>query len=70
MVCVKDFGKTITEADRTAVFKRQVQLEDGEKRGRGLGLAIVKRIAEAHGGEVWVEPNTPTGNSFCLRILR
>ena len=70
MICVKDFGKTITEADRTAVFKRQVQLEDGEKRGRGLGLAIVKRIAGAHGGEVWVEPNTPQGNSFCLRIPR
>ena len=68
IVRVKDFGKTIAEADRERIFERRVQLKEGEKRGRGLGLAIVKRIAEAHGGEVWVEPNTPHGNSFCLRI--
>lgn len=68
IVCVKDFGKTIAKADREQVFERRVQLEDGEKRGRGLGLAIVKRIALAHDGEVWVEANTPVGNSFCLRI--
>ncbi len=68
IVYVKDFGKTIAKADREHVFERQVQLEEGEKRGRGLGLAIVKRIALAHDGEVWVEPITPVGNSFCLRI--
>jgi len=68
VVSVKDFGKTIAEADREQVFERRVQLENGKERGRGLGLAIVKRIALAHGGEVWVEPNTPHGNSFCLRI--
>ncbi len=69
-VCVKDFGKTIQEADRLRVFDRAVQLDSNNKRGRGLGLAIVKRIAEAHEGEAWVEPNTPQGNSFCLRIPR
>ena len=68
IVCVKDFGKTIAEADRDQIFERQVQLENGKERGRGLGLAIVKRIAGAHGGEAWVEPNKPQGNSFCLRI--
>jgi len=31
-------------------------------------LAMVKRIAVAHAAEVWVEPNTPRGNSFNLRI--
>ncbi|MBC8193304.1 MAG: ATP-binding protein [FCB group bacterium] len=70
IVRVKDFGKTIAKADREQVFQRQVQLENGKERGRGLGLAIVKRIAAAHDGEVWVEPNTPKGNSFCLRIPR
>ena len=68
VVRVKDFGKTIAEADRDQIFERQVQLENGKERGRGLGLAIVKRIAGAHDGEVWVEPITPVGNSFCLRI--
>lgn len=68
VVRVKDFGKTIAQADRGQIFQRRIQLENGKGRGRGLGLAIVKRIAGAHGGEVWVEPNTPVGNSFCLRI--
>jgi signal transduction histidine kinase len=67
-ISVKDFGETIPEIHRRQVFHRTVQLEAGEKRGRGLGLAIVKRIADAHGGEAWVEPNTPRGNIFSLRI--
>ena len=68
LIAIKDFGTTIPEADRKRIFERQVQLDAGEKQGRGLGLAIVKRIAVAHGGEAWVEPNMPQGNSFCLRI--
>ena len=68
VVCVKDFGKTIAKADRERIFERRAQLEDGKEKGRGLGLAIVKRIALAHDGKAWVEPNTPQGNSFCVRI--
>lgn len=68
VICVKDFGSTIPEDKRMEIFKRNVQLEEGKKRGRGLGLAIVKRIAQAHNGEASVEPNKPTGNIFCLRI--
>jgi len=70
LVSVKDFGKTIPEKNRMHVFERNAQLAKENKRGRGLGLAIVKRIAIAHGGEAWVEPNKPKGNSFCLRIPR
>lgn len=68
LILVKDFGVTIDEADRETIFIRRAQLEGSEKRGRGIGLAIVKRIAEVHGGTGWVEPNLPSGNSFCLRI--
>jgi len=67
---VKDEGETIPLKDRENIFRRSYQIAKKEKRGRGLGLAIVKRIAAAHDGEVWVEPNTPKGNSFCLRIPR
>lgn len=67
-ICVKDLGTAIPANKRKSIFKRSIQLENGEKRGRGLGLAIVKRIAEAHNGEVWVEPNKPRGNIFCIRI--
>lgn len=63
-----DFGETIPENQREAVFTRSIQLEKGKKRGRGLGLSIVKYIAESLGGSVGVKPNDPTGNIFYLTI--
>jgi len=69
-VRVRDQGETIRSEDRENIFLRRFQLDTEVRRGRGLGLAIVKRIATAHNGEAWVEPNTPQGNSFCLRIPR
>ena len=34
----------------------------------GLGLAIARSLAHANGGEVWHEPNKPSGSVFCLRL--
>ncbi len=65
---VRDFGKTIPEAERERVFYRHIQLAKGKKHGRGLGLAIVKRIAEAHQAEVGVKPNHPNGNIFYITL--
>jgi PAS domain S-box-containing protein len=67
-VMVKDFGNTIPEENRKMIFERRVTLERSRKLSSGLGLAIVKKIADIHDAEVWVEPNHPTGNTFCLRI--
>lgn len=67
-ISVSDLGDTIPESERENIFLRNVQLATEKKVGRGLGLSIVKRIAEAHRAEVWVEPNTPRGNSFILRL--
>jgi PAS domain S-box-containing protein len=67
-VSVNDFGQTIPGQDRERIFDRHIQLNAEETKGRGLGLAIVKRIAAAHGGSVWVEPNHPHGNRFFIRI--
>jgi signal transduction histidine kinase len=38
--------------------------------GTGLGLAIVHRIAEAHGGCVWVRNCPEGGAAFTIRIPR
>ena len=65
-IYVKDLGETIPVDKREAVFVRNLQL--AVSKGRGLGLSIAKKIAEAHHGSVWVEPNSPRGNSFALRI--
>lgn len=67
---VADFGHTIPTGQRESIFHRRVQLHAGPSIGSGLGLAIVRRIALAHGGAAWVEPNAPTGNFFCIRIPR
>ena len=68
IVKVSDFGRVIPEESRGLIFERLYQMTNGKKRGRGLGLSIVKRIAEAHNGKVWVEPNKPNGNSFCFSL--
>lgn len=68
VISVKDFGKTIPELECSRIFERSIQLDSEIGSGRGLGLAIAKRIAEAHKGKVWVEPNNPTGNIFYLKV--
>ena len=68
MLCFEDYGKAIPEDKKEAIFKRSVQLAEGEKKGRGLGLAIVKRIADEHNAEVGVESTEAGGNCFYLRF--
>ncbi|MCF7923087.1 MAG: GAF domain-containing protein [Candidatus Marinimicrobia bacterium] len=65
---VSDLGETISGDDQLAIFRRNVQLENGQKRGSGLGLAIVKQIAEVHQAQVGVKANKPNGNIFYLEI--
>ncbi|MFQ6616261.1 MAG: PAS domain S-box protein [Fidelibacterota bacterium] len=68
IVAVKDFGRTIPENDRQRIFQPRIQLRTSTQRGRGMGLSIVARIAAAHGGKVWADPNKPTGNVFNLQL--
>jgi signal transduction histidine kinase len=54
---VRDQGPGIPAEERESIFDPFVRGEAGSRRGRGsgLGLFITRRVAEAHGGMVWVD---------------
>ncbi|MFZ5724081.1 MAG: ATP-binding protein [Pseudomonadota bacterium] len=67
---VEDDGPGVPEADRERVFKPFARLDDSRHRasgGYGLGLSIVQRIAEWHGGRVWVDRAAIGGAAFHMR---
>ncbi|MGH8025909.1 MAG: ATP-binding protein [Pseudoxanthomonas sp.] len=47
---------------------RQPFVHDGRNGGSGLGLAIVERVAQQHGGELRLLPNTPRGLRAALTL--
>jgi two-component system phosphate regulon sensor histidine kinase PhoR len=68
---VRDDGPGIADKHRERVFERFYRADPSRSReagGTGLGLSIVKHLVESMGGEVGVEPNTPRGSIFWLRL--
>jgi PAS domain S-box-containing protein len=71
-VSVRDNGRGIDPAHHERIFEIFQSLgprADG-RRGTGVGLAIVKKIAETHGGRVWVESAVGRGACFHLTLPR
>ncbi len=70
---VRDQGPGIPEPMREQVFGKFIRLDASDAAtlsGSGLGLAFCQLVAEAHGGRIWVEGNTPKGSVFVLEIPR
>jgi two-component system phosphate regulon sensor histidine kinase PhoR len=68
IIRVKDFGEGVPDEFKEIIFERFKRKEKRGVKGTGLGLAIVKRIVEIHGGEVWVEDNSPKGAVFVVKL--
>ena len=71
-ISVSDSGRGIDSKHHEQVFEAFQSLgpsEDG-RTGTGIGLAIVKKIAEAHGGRVWLDSRSGCGTTFHITFLR
>ena len=67
-ICIQDFGKGLSEEDRSKVFERYYRVEGSTKAlpGMGLGLYISTELAKMHGGTINVESVAGKGATFCL----
>lgn len=68
---VKDTGIGIPKSQFEFIFDRFRQVDGSTTRnyeGTGLGLAISKNIAEALGGEIWLESSEGEGTIFYFTI--
>jgi signal transduction histidine kinase len=64
-VTVADDGIGIPDADQERIFAMFTRLHGREAfAGTGIGLAICRRIAERHGGRIYVESSVGGGSAF------
>jgi len=64
-VSVSDSGHGLPEDVVSRLFHPFVTTKDS---GMGMGLSICRKIAESHGGRLWLDENSPKGATFKLRL--
>ncbi|NLI70066.1 MAG: cell wall metabolism sensor histidine kinase WalK [Firmicutes bacterium] len=69
-ISVIDTGCGIPRLYQKKIFKKFVQVKNGEAPagGSGLGLAICQEVVEAHGGRIWVESVEGQGSTFTFSL--
>jgi signal transduction histidine kinase len=68
---VRDRGIGIAPADHEKIFEKFYRCGDPlvhNTKGSGLGLSLVKHIAQAHGGNVFVESAPERGSKFTIAL--
>jgi chemotaxis family two-component system sensor kinase Cph1 len=71
VVCVTDNGIGIAPDHHDAIFHvfRRLHPRDAYGGGTGAGLTIARRIAERHGGRMWLERSVAgEGSTFCFTL--
>jgi two-component system clock-associated histidine kinase SasA len=69
-VSVCDSGPGIPQDEQERIFQDRVRLpqtSDGAS-GYGVGLAVCRRIAEVHGGRIWVVSEPGRGACFHVTV--
>jgi light-regulated signal transduction histidine kinase (bacteriophytochrome) len=68
IVSVADNGPGIAAEYHEGIFLPLKRLHGNEISGTGMGLAVCRRIAERHGGRIWVESQPGMGCTFCFTV--
>jgi len=63
---VEDTGKGIPADQRETIFDKFTRIKAEKEEGTGLGLPIAKDLVMLHGGNIWVEPVSPSGSRFVV----
>lgn len=65
---IHDNGPGIPARFREEIFLPGRRLAQASVEGSGMGLAIVRKIVELYGGEVFLDPKSPIGTTFVVRL--
>ncbi len=68
VLTVSDAGPGVPPEERERIFQRFSRGSTANGAGFGLGLAIGRELAERMGGALALEPTTPPGATFALRL--